>query len=204
MRTILTGLLSLARACLGLKTKSEVPAEAVGHNVPLLTGPMSSDQVPVDAFGRSKVTWLSVKSGSPVDVEQMRISYQRDSARILAGLTPEQTEVVAIYLLSCKQVGTLLKSIRMSGKVFKQDELIGQFARAERAYSALGLLPILPYTVNFRALNSLAEAAAQGLIQRRIPGAPITFHAPGIDRHARQLELRFKANAPNNLDAGVR
>jgi len=204
MRTILKGLLSLARACFGLKTESEVPAESVSRTVPLLTGPAPTVPATVDAFGRSKVTRLNVKSGLPVDVEQMRVNYQSDSARIVAELTPGQRDDVRAYLSACHQVANLFKSIRYYGKLFNQDELMERFARAERAYSALGLLPILPSTVNYEAAGSLADAAHQGLIQRRIPAAPITFHAAGVRRHMVALDRRFKAKERNNLDTGVR
>ncbi len=204
MRAILKGLLSLARACLGLKAESEVPAEPVVRDVPLLTGPAPAYQGAVDAFGRSKVTRLNVKSGLPVDVEQMRVNYQSDSARIIAELTPAQREDVRLYLLACHQVGNLFKSIRFYGKLFKQDELMDRFARCERAYSALGLMPILPTAVNHEVAGSLADAAAQGLIQRRIPAAPITFHAAGIRRHVAALDRRFKAKEQQTFDTGVR
>ena len=204
MRAILKGLLSLARACLGLKAESDVPAEPVARNVPLLTGPAPVHQGAVDAFGRSKVTRLNVKSGLPVDVEQMRVNYQSDSARIIAGLTPAQREDVRAYLSACHQIGNLFKSIRLYGKLFSQDQLMERFAKTERAYSALGLMPILPSTVNYEAAGSLADAAAQGLIQRRIPAAPITFHAAGIRRHVALLDRRFKAKEQQTLDTGVR
>ncbi|MBK9772002.1 MAG: hypothetical protein IPP57_14480 [Candidatus Obscuribacter sp.] len=150
------------------------------------------------------VTRLNVKSGLPVDVEQMRVNYQSDSARIIAGLTPAQREDVRAYLSACHQIGNLFKSIRLYGKLFSQDQLMERFAKTERAYSALGLMPILPSTVNYEAAGSLADAAAQGLIQRRIPAAPITFHAAGIRRHVALLDRRFKAKEQQTLDTGVR
>lgn len=94
MRAILKGLLSLARACLGLKAESEVPApEPVARNVPLLTGPAPVHQGAVDAFGRSKVTRLNVKSGLPrgcrADARQL------PSIRLASSsLTPAQREDV--------------------------------------------------------------------------------------------------------------
>ena len=76
--------------------------------------------------------------------------------------------VVRDYFAAAHEVSKLLLSIRLYGKVFSCEALLGRFEKLELHYHGLGLLPVLPSAVDWQSAADINRVIERGLIQARL------------------------------------
>lgn len=93
---------------------------------------------------------------------------QEASASLYLALGAAEQAVVRNYFATAHEVSKLLLSIRLYGKVFSCEALLGRFEKLELHYHGLGLLPVLPSAVDWQSAADINRVIERGLIQARL------------------------------------
>ncbi|HMY51821.1 MAG TPA: hypothetical protein PLC15_04215 [Candidatus Obscuribacter sp.] len=97
-----------------------------------------------------------------------QIELQEASASLYLALGAAEQAVVRDYFAAAHEVSKLLLSIRLYGKVFSCEALLGRFEKLELHYHGLGLLPVLPSAVDWQSAADINRVIERGLIQARL------------------------------------
>lgn len=111
-----------------------------------------------------------IAAGAPaVRIRTSKTELQEASAALYLALGPAEQAVVRDYFAAAHEVSKLLLSIRLYGKIFSCEALLGRFERLELHYHGLGLLPVLPSAVDWQSAADINRLIERGLIQARLP-----------------------------------
>lgn len=105
-------------------------------------------------------------------------------------------DAVREYFRVTHEVNKLMMAVRLYGRCLKNDDLLERFERAERYYSGLGFLPVMPRCVDFACSESFDVVLARGLVQRRIPAKGLFFFASGVRKHLVRLDALYQKAVP--------
>lgn len=97
-----------------------------------------------------------------------QIELHEASASLYLALGAAEQAVVRDYFAAAHEVSKLLLSIRLYGKVFSCEALLGRFEKLELHYHGLGLLPVLPSAVDWQSAADINRVIERGLIQARL------------------------------------
>ncbi len=101
-------------------------------------------------------------------IRTSKTELQESSAALYLALGPAEQAVVRDYFAAAHEVNKLLLSIRLYGKIFSCEALLGRFEKLELHYHGLGLLPVLPSAVDSESAADINRLIERGLIQARL------------------------------------
>jgi len=107
-------------------------------------------------------------------------------------LRPSDQEVVRNYFGAACDICRLLDSLRRHEQNVAHEAVLARFERAEKLYSGIGFLPILPSSVRPQPGNSSPQFDAErlperGLLVRRESGRLPFFYASALKKHVASL-----------------
>ncbi len=115
-------------------------------------------------------------------------------------LSARHQDVVREYFVSALAVYGILQSLHHGLAVINCERVIERFERAEKHYSGIGFLPVLPGSLHNKGSRSIDEfhvdrLSSMGLLVHRLSGDLPQFYATGVRRHA----LRLQKSKPQPL-----
>jgi len=107
-------------------------------------------------------------------------------------LRPSDQEVVRNYFGAACDICRLLDRLRRQEQDVAHEAVLARFERAEKLYSAVGFLPILPSSVRHQPGNSSPQFDAErlperGFLVRRESGRLPFFYASAVKKHVARL-----------------
>lgn len=107
-------------------------------------------------------------------------------------LRPSDQEVVRNYFGAACDICRLLDSLRRHEQNVSHEAVLARFERAEKLYSGIGFLPILPSSVRAQPSSSSPQFDAErlperGFLVRRESGRLPFFYASAVKKHVARL-----------------
>lgn len=139
-----------------------------------------------------KAAVAKVSNGAKTRAEEL----SQQSCALYTALAVTDQEAVRTYFRLAHEVSKLILAVRLYGLCLKNGDLLERFEQAERYYSGLGFLPVMPRCVDYACAESFDVVLARGLLQRRVPAGGLFFFAPGVRRHLARLDANYQKAAP--------
>lgn len=110
-------------------------------------------------------------------------------------LSARDQDVVREYFVAALAVHRLLQSLHHGVTAGNCELVIDRFDQAEKQYSGLGFLPVMPGSLHYKGSRSLdifhvERLTSMGLLVRRVSGDLPQFYTAAVRKHAARLQRR--------------